>query len=57
MKYLKKIIMGSFLIYAFNIIAVNFNIVIPINPWTILFASTFDLPAIVIMLLVKIIAL
>lgn len=57
MKYLKKIIMGSFLIYAFNIIAVNFNIVIPINPWTILFTSTFDLPAIVIMLLVKIIAL
>ena len=57
MKYLKKIIMGSFLIYAFNMIAVNFNIVIPINPWTILFTSIFDMPAIVIMLLVKIIAL
>ncbi len=57
MKYLKKIIMGSFLIYGFNMIAVNFNIVIPINPWTILFTSIFDMPAIVIMLLVKIIAL
>ena len=47
--------MGAFLIYAFNIIAVNFNIVIPINIWTIAFTSIFDLPAIVVMLLIKII--
>ena len=57
MKYIKKIIMGSFLIYAFNMIAVNFNIVIPINIWTILFTTFFDFSAIVVMLLIKIIGL
>lgn len=53
MKYLKKIIMGAFLIYTFNVIAVNFNIVIPINIWTISFASIFDLPGVIVILILK----
>ncbi len=53
-KYLKKIIMGSFIIYAFNMIAVNFNIVVPINIWTILFTSIFDFVGIAIILFIKI---
>lgn len=57
MKYLKKIIMGSFLIYAFNMIAINFNIVIPINIWTIAFISIFDFPALAVILFVQIIGL
>ena len=57
MKYLKKVIIGAFILYTFNVIAVNFNIVIPINIWTLFFTSFFDITAIVVMLLIKIIGL
>ena len=53
MKYLKRIIMGSFLIYAFNMIAVNFNIILPINLWTIGFTSLFDISGLIILLIIK----
>ena len=52
-KYIKKIIMASFLIYAFNMVAVNFNVVIPINVWTIGFTTIFDVPGIAILLILK----
>lgn len=52
-KYVKKIIMSSFLIYAFNMVAVNFNIVLPINLWTIGFTTIFDVPALAILLIIK----
>ena len=47
--------MGSFIIYAFNVIAVNFNIVLPINIWTITFVSIFDMLGVTILLILKII--
>ena len=53
--YVKKIIMSAFLIYAFNMVAVNFNIVIPINLWTIGFTSFFDISGIVVLLILKVI--
>ena len=53
MKFIKKIVMGAFLIYAFNVIAVNFNIVLPINLWTISFASIFDFSGVIVMLIMK----
>lgn len=53
MKYVKKIIMGAFFIYSFNMIAINFNIVLPINLWTIAFASIYDFFGIMILLLIK----
>lgn len=52
-KYIKKIIMAAFLIYAFNMVAVNFNIVLPINLWTIVFTSLFDISGLVILLILK----
>ena len=52
-KYLKRVIMASFLIYAFNMVAVNFNVVVPINLWTIVFASIFDVPGISVLLILK----
>ena len=52
-KYLKRIVMASFLIYAFNMIAVNFNIVLPINIWTITFTSIFDVCGLIILLIIK----
>ncbi len=47
--------MAAFLIYAFNMVAVNFNIVLPINLWTIGFTSLFDISGLIILLVVKII--
>ena len=45
--------MASFLIYAFNMVAVNFNVVVPINLWTIGFTTVFDVPGIAILLILK----
>ena len=52
-KLIKKIIMASFLIYAFNMVAVNFNIVLPINVWTIGFTSIFNVSGLIILLFIK----
>ena len=54
-KFLKKIIMSSFLIYAFNMVLLNFNVVIPINIYTIIYTSFFDVTSLVILLIFKII--
>ena len=43
----KRIIINSFLIYTFNMIAVNFNLNIPINLWTITFVGIFDVSGII----------
>lgn len=52
-KCIKRIIMASFLVYAFNMVAVNFNIIIPINIWTIGFATIFDISGLIILLIIK----
>ena len=52
--YLKKIILGTFILYTYNMIAVNFNMIIPINLWTVLFISVFDFPALVTLIILKI---
>ena len=52
-KVLKKIILASFMIYAFNMVAINFNIILPINLWTILFTTCFDVSGLVILLIIK----
>lgn len=52
-KYIKRVIMGAFLLYAFNMVAINFNIVLPINIWTILFTSFFDMSGLGVLLVIK----
>ena len=52
-KCIKRIIMASFLVYAFNMVAVNFNIIIPINIWTIGFTTIFDISGLIILLIIK----
>ena len=52
-KYIKRIIIAAFLIYAFNMIALNFNIVLPINLWTIGFTTIFDFIGLIILLIIK----
>lgn len=42
---LKKIIFSFFILYGFNMIAGEFNIIIPINWITVLFVSLLGFPA------------
>lgn len=51
LKLLKRIVFSAFIIYSFNIIAVKFNIVIPINLFTIGFVSILDIPGMTILVL------
>jgi len=53
-RYLKKFILGAFIIYTYNMIAVNFNMIIPINIWTVLFVSIFDFPALATLVILKV---
>ena len=53
-KYIKKFVLGAVILYTYNMIAVNFNMIIPINLWTIIFVSIFDFPALVILIILKI---
>lgn len=52
-KCIKRFIMSAFLIYAFNMVGVNFSIILPINVWTLLFTSFFDISGISILLVIK----
>lgn len=56
-KMVKKVIFGAFLLYGYNLIAVNFNMIIPINFWTLLFTTFFGVPSILALLLFKILVL
>jgi hypothetical protein len=45
--------MGSFLIYAVNIIGVNLGIIIPINIFTIGFTAIFDISGVLVLIVLK----
>lgn len=42
---LKKIVLGFIILYGYNMIAVNFNLVLPINIATVLLVSFLGFPA------------
>ena len=50
-KIIKKIILGVFLLYGYNLIAVTFGTTIPINVLTVFFVSLFDIPAMLVLVL------
>jgi len=52
---LKRIIINSFLIYTFNVIAVNFNLNIPFNIWTMTYVGLFDIPGLITLTILLII--
>lgn len=54
MEYMKKIIFSSFLLYGYNIIASNFNLVIPINVVTVLLLTVLGAPGLFALVLFKI---
>lgn len=50
-RFLKKIILGSLLIYSFDFFAESLNVCIPINLCTVLLVSFFDIPALICLIL------
>lgn len=57
LKYIKKIILGGFLLYAYNLIAITFNITVPINFFTILTVGLLDIPGLAALVILKLIGL
>ena len=57
LKYIKRFILGAFMLYAYNLIARTFNITIPINLYTIITVGLFDIPGISGLLALKLIGL
>lgn len=53
----KKIILSAFILYGYNLIAVNFNMIIPINVYTLGFITFLGSPALIALVLFKILAL
>ena len=54
LKLIKKILFAVFLLYSFNLISVNFNIIIPINFITVLLVALLDLPGMIKLFISKI---
>lgn len=44
LSFIKKMILGFFILYSFNIISANFNMVIPINFVTVSLVTLFGFP-------------
>ncbi len=57
MYLIKSIILSAFILYGYNLIAVNFNMIIPINLITIIFVAILGTPALVALILFKILVL
>ena len=53
-RLLKKIILSAFLLYGYNLIAVNFNLIIPINVFTIGIVSLLGIPSMMALILFKV---
>lgn len=56
-KYLKRFILAGFLLYAYNLIAVTFNITVPINLFTIFIVGILDIPGLAAIIALKLIGL
>lgn len=57
LKYLKRFILAGFLLYAYNLIAVTFNITIPINLFTIMIVGLLDIPGLTSLIVLKLVGL
>ena len=51
---LKKVVLSFVILYSYNLIAVNFNMIIPINLFTVLIVSILGVPALLALILFKI---
>ncbi len=57
MLLIKKIVLSAFVLYGYNLIAVNFNMIIPINYITIGLMTVLGAPVLVALVLFKILVL
>ncbi len=57
LKYLKRFILGGFMLYAYNLIALAFNITVPINLFTITTVGLLDIPGLLALVVIKIVGL
>ncbi len=48
-KFLKKLVFAIVLLYSYNLIAVHFGLIIPINYITIAIVTLLDIPAMVLL--------
>lgn len=55
--FVKRIIISGFLLYGYNLIAVNFNMILPINFITLLSITFLGAPALFALVLFKILVL
>ena len=53
-KIVKKFIIAALLIYSYNLIAVSFNLTIPINYITVILVAFLDIPGMVLLTLASI---
>lgn len=53
-KLMKRIILSAFLLYGYNLIAVNFNMIIPINVYTVGLVSILGIPSVFALILFKV---
>lgn len=53
----KKIIVSGFILYGYNLIAVNFNMILPINVITLLFLTFLGTPSLFALVLFRILFL
>lgn len=54
---LKRVVLSFIILYGYNLIAANFNMVIPINIITVGVVAILGVPSLVALLLLKVIAL
>lgn len=54
---LKRVVLSFIILYGYNLIAANFNMVIPINIITVGVVAVLGVPSLVALLLLKVIAL
>lgn len=57
MLLIKKIVLSAFVLYGYNLIAVNFNMIIPINYITVGLMTFLGAPVLVALVLFKILIL
>lgn len=54
---IKRIVLSAFVLYGYNLIAVNFNMIIPINYITVGLMTVLGAPVLVALVLFKILVL
>lgn len=57
MLLIKKIVLSAFVLYGYNLIAVNFNMIIPINYITVGLMTILGAPVLVALVLFKMLVL